>query len=696
MVRYKRKPYTQTPESPLEKKTPTPAKKKEAKARKDITAKSTKVELTRAMSWEHPTVTLDVGTVSANVGRVLGDSDLIAEVLRCLQEITRLATDLKRRGQQLLGRYLEHIFAQGELTATDKRLLDYLCPRVTSGTKEDLDDDQDKEEDDLAQADDTTKFYLTLLIHIYSGNPVVVPTSNPGQPPSKSAAWRAKQFIDRAVELGLLETNDPGATNSTMPYPGSSLLRSVSKEMSTEIKRQYCQGSTELALKLEKKKTKGLLAPGLPTVINNEITAIENFVILNRADKCSRRIVPLTSFEQPFVSFSEKELGILFWTNSALKEQLRAWVLEDLETASFLPAQHDLNRLLQRAAPGDLVTRLLSNVGKDEPRHGRRSFKDTTTVMDQEEIAVHIQNLRRAGFNPAEYDGSVVREDGEVIKKCRYVLRGTIRTDGHRLQLLAYKVKELQSVRFRRFPQEMLPPRLTSTVGGVDYHLSEVRNIVRNEQDIADLWGCPAEEIKILALDLGQACVVGAFARIPEAHDSKAKENPIVFNNLAVKQKAVSQPTFKHRRWVEQQKSQDPGNGEQSISNIESELPPLRGEDASISKYIDRVQTVKLQLDTFYNGRNRYKKHRWDMRRARQEEFSRIADQLLGMVGGSVGQQRDPANKVIIGIGLGQFASQGRLTSLHTSFQSFFVQKVSPRSVFVFHWRHLCTFTDYA
>jgi len=229
-----------------------------------------------------------------------------------------------------------------------------------------------------------------------------------------------------------------------------------------------------------------------------------------------------------------------------LKEQLRAWVLEDFETASFLPALHDLNRLLQRAAPGDLVTRLLSNVGKDEPRHGRRSFKDTTTVMDQEEIAVHIQNLRRAGFNPAEYDGSVVREDGDMIKKCRYVLRGTIRTDGHPLQLLAYKVKELQSVRFKRFPQEMLPPRLTSTVGGVDYHLSEVRNIIRNEQDIADLWGCPAEEIKILALDLGQACVVGAFARIPEAHDSKAKENHIVFNNLAVKQKAVSQPTFKH------------------------------------------------------------------------------------------------------------------------------------------------------
>ncbi|KAF9951295.1 hypothetical protein BGZ72_007152 [Mortierella alpina] len=675
MVRYKRKPYTQTPESPLEKKPPKPAKRKETKTRKTITAKSTKVDLTRAMSWEHPTITLDVGTVSANVGRALGEADLAAELLGCLQEITRLASEIKRQGQQLIGRYIEYIFAQGDLTAADKRLLDYLCPRVTSGTKDDSEDDQDQEEDDIAQADDTAKFYNTLLIHIYSGNPIVVPTLKPGQPPNKSAAWCVKQFIDRVAELGLLQTNDPGATNITMPYPGSSLLRSVSTEMSTEIKRHYRNGSTELVFKLEKKKKKGLLVPGMPTAIDNEIPAIENFVLLNRTDKNSRRIVPLTSFEQPFVSFSERELGILFWKNPVLKEQLRAWVLEDLENASFQPAQHDVNRLLQRAAPGELITRLLSNVGRDEPRHGRRTYKDTTTVMDQEEISVHIQNLRREGFNPADYDGSVVRESGDMTKKCRYVLRGTIRTDGHRLQLLAFKTKVLQSVKFKRFPPEILPPRLTSTVGGVDYYLSEVRNIVRTEQDVADLWGCPAEEIKILALDLGQTCVVGAYARIPKASDSKNKEGPIVFNNLAVKQKAVLQPTFKHRRWVEQQKNQDPGNGHKAISEIESELPPLLGEDASVTAYIDHVQTVKVQLDRFYNGRNRYKKHRWDMRRARQEEYNRIADQLLKMVGGSIGQQRDPANKVIIGIGLGKFSSQARLTSLHTSFQSFFVQK---------------------
>ncbi|KAF9554358.1 hypothetical protein EC968_009681, partial [Mortierella alpina] len=414
MVRYKRKPYKQTPESPLEKEPCKPVKSKEPKTRKAISDKSSKVDLVRAMSCEHPTITLDVGTLKANVGKALGESDLTSDVLGCLREMIRLASETKRRGQQLIGRYIERIFALGELTATDRQILDYLCPRVTSGTKEVPEEEsQDQEDEDLAQADETVKFYFTLLIHIYSGNPITVPTLKPGQPPSKSVAWRVKQFIDRVVELGLLEMNDPSSVNISKLYPGSSLLRSVSTELATEIKRQYRKGSTELEVKLEKKKAKGLIARGLPTAIDNAIPAIENFVLLNRTDKNSRRIVPLTSFEQPFVSFSEKELGILFWKNPALKEQLQAWVLENLEDASFKPAQHDVNRLLQRSAPGSLITKFLSNVGRDEPRHGRRTYKDTTTVMDLEEISDHIQNLRHENFNPTTYNGSVEREDGE-------------------------------------------------------------------------------------------------------------------------------------------------------------------------------------------------------------------------------------------------------------------------------------------
>ncbi|KAF9102878.1 hypothetical protein BGX30_009259, partial [Mortierella sp. GBA39] len=98
-----------------------------------------------------------------------------------------------------------------------------------------------------------------------------------------------------------------------------------------------------------------------------------------------------------------------------------------------------------------------------------------------------------------------------------YVVRGSVRTDGFRVQLLTFKLRELQAVRYRRLNDNRLPPRLTSTVGGVDYYLQEIRNVITTKEDVARLWpGVQPKKIKTLTLDGGQACVVGAFADIPE------------------------------------------------------------------------------------------------------------------------------------------------------------------------------------
>ncbi|KAG0265267.1 hypothetical protein BG011_005138 [Mortierella polycephala] len=45
------------------------------------------------------------------------------------------------------------------------------------------------------------------------------------------------------------------------------------------------------------------------------------------------------------------------------------------------------------------------------------------------------------------------------------------------------------------------------------------------------------------------------------------------------------------------------------------------------------------------------------------------------MVGGATCRQRDEANKAVIGVGLEQFSAKTKLSSLHTSFQSYFVKK---------------------
>lgn len=53
-----------------------------------------------------------------------------------------------------------------------------------------------------------------------------------------------------------------------------------------------------------------------------------------------------------------------------------------------------------------------------------------------------------------------------------------------------------------------------------------------------------------------------------------------------------------------------------------------------------------------------------------------MTDTLLRMVGGSVGVRKKDEDKVVIGIGLGHFASSSRLSSLHGTFEAFFFKKV--------------------
>ncbi|KAF9944797.1 hypothetical protein BGZ65_011580, partial [Modicella reniformis] len=188
---------------------------------------------------------------------------------------------------------------------------------------------------------------------------------------------------------------------------------------------------------------------------------MENFVLLNQSGGSKRKIVPLTSTEEPFVSFSERELGILFWQNDTFKEL----VLVEFQDKSIKPNRNDLHVWLQGTALGSLITELLSDIGKDEPRKGRGGYKDSTTMMGLNRMRDHLQFIQHPSFDPGSYH------------KTGHVHRGSIRTDGFRLQLLVYKLKELQSVRYRRLPAEVLPPRIASTVGGCDYYLSEIRNI---------------------------------------------------------------------------------------------------------------------------------------------------------------------------------------------------------------------------
>jgi len=96
----------------------------------------------------------------------------------------------------------------------------------------------------------------------------------------------------------------------------------------------------------------------------------------------------------------------------------------------------------------------------------------------------------------------------------------------------------------------------------------------------------------------------------------------------------------------------------------------------SIKDYVRRVQEVEGKLDSFYNDIV-LKRHRLNPRKGAQRECWIIAKHILNLVGGSMDAMRDDNNKVAFGVNLGKFSSKMRLSSLHSSFESYFVQKVS-------------------
>ncbi|KAG9067140.1 hypothetical protein KI688_011921 [Linnemannia hyalina] len=208
---------------------------------------------------------------------------------------------------------------------------------------------------------------------------------------------------------------------------------------------------------------------------------------------------------------------------------------------------------------------------------------------------------------------------------------------------MTFKLRERQDARRKRLAEEGMPPSLTTTVAGVDYFLQEIRGVIKGEQDIKELWpGKDVDRMKILTLDGGQASVVGAFVHLPngltETYNGKEKAeegssmdgiitinqestslasqgsatlDPVpasastltsiqapatdslvtpskpAYYNLAVKQKAVYRPTFRFRRWLENEKMTIPqGEEEESITYIATHLPLHRGPCASVVEYM--------------------------------------------------------------------------------------------------------------
>ncbi|KAG0195291.1 hypothetical protein BGX28_001777, partial [Mortierella sp. GBA30] len=210
-----------------------------------------------------------------------------------------------------------------------------------------------------------------------------------------------------------------------------------------------------------------------------------------------------------------RELVAIFWQSSALKLELQRLArpsFPDL-TAKENPSRDDVADIwLSNTTPGFLIKRLLSDVAKVglTPRKlGKAAYKGNYRLLSVEEMREHLRTIREADFDP------------QLYQKRGYA--GSIRMDDFRLQLVAFKLRELNMVKYRRPPEDRLPTRISTTVRGDDYYLTEIRNVVKSPQDVPSLWpNCRPEDIKVLELDGGQVCVVGAY--LPKADATKESE----------------------------------------------------------------------------------------------------------------------------------------------------------------------------
>ncbi|CAO3569208.1 unnamed protein product [Mortierella alpina] len=282
----------------------------------------------------------------------------------------------------------------------------------------DVDEDDDDEDDEPSAVDQPfIAFYQILLGHIYSR-----------KIKSKTVAERqVGQLIARATSLGITL---PPAPQRNVSYPVVPLLESTTKQVYRSMKLMYRNGSVTM----EEKASGG-----------------------------SRRIAPLSSLAAQYVDFSERQLLPLLWAWPTLKVKIQSMMIQDhyFQDPTIVPAQADAIDWLARTTPGRLVTTFLSDVGLPPNKHDK-GFRKATTIMDlegkdgREGLRKHVGRLRAETFDPKEWQGK------------GYILRGSIRTDGRLLHLLAFKNKELQSVRFRRLSNDKLPNPLITTIGGTD------------------------------------------------------------------------------------------------------------------------------------------------------------------------------------------------------------------------------------
>jgi hypothetical protein len=172
-------------------------------------------------------------------------------------------------------------------------------------------------------------------------------------------------------------------------------------------------------------KKKGTLGATVDIQIREETFAAENFLHLNKLTNNSRKIAPLTSFKQPFMAYSERELVSFFWKQRLLKERLEELAHQD---HTHITSTNDLETWISGKEPGYLIKHFICDVapqGLTSSQREKAGRRAAVRLLSLDEIGAHLDVVKDKNLDPLQY------------KERGYVLRGSVRTNGFRVQLLA-------------------------------------------------------------------------------------------------------------------------------------------------------------------------------------------------------------------------------------------------------------------
>ncbi|KAG0322448.1 hypothetical protein BG000_002906 [Podila horticola] len=128
------------------------------------------------------------------------------------------------------------------------------------------------------------------------------------------------------------------------------------------------------------------------------------------------------------------------------------------------------------------------------------------------------------------------------------------------------------------------------------------------------------------------------------------------FRNLVIKSKALYQPQFRHRRYLESSKPDEMRASEHSIN-------PHKGiHDDKVLDFVESRIDASQTLNHHYNNTFRHRWHLWEFQKAKEAEYSVAIQAVMDMLFDA------PKDKVLFVIGLDKFVSNSKLTSLHGTF----------------------------